>query len=104
MAEFDRTNTGIVSKNDRKTTDQHPDIKGQINVDGIEYWLDGWKKERKSDGAPFYSLTVKRKDAKPAGAAPVQSKQRPAKSVLDNYEDDGIPFRNPYRGGFLHVV
>ena len=86
MTEFDRTNTGIVSKNDRKTEDKHPDIKGQINVDGVEYWLDGWKKARISDGAPFYSLSVKRKDAPQAAPAPV--KQRASVADLD----DDIPF------------
>ena len=86
MADYDNTNKGIVSKNDRKTEDRHPDIKGQINVDGIDYWLDGWKKTRNSDGAPFYSLTVKRKDA--PQTAPAQSKQRPAVADLDS----DIPF------------
>ena len=90
MAEFDRTNTGIVSKNDRKTTDQHPDIKGQINVEGVEYWLDGWKKERKSDGAPFYSLTVKRKDAGQVVTVqnkPAQKQSRPVPAIFDDGDD-----------------
>lgn len=76
MAEYDNTNKGILSRNERKQADTHPDIKGQINVDGVEYWLDGWKKERKSDGAPFYSLSVKRKDA-PA-PQPTAAPKRPA--------------------------
>ena len=60
MTTYDNTNRGIVSKNDRKESDRHPDIKGQINVDGVEYWLDGWKKE--GSRGPFYSLSVKRKE------------------------------------------
>ena len=85
MAEYDNTNTGLLSKNDRKTTDKHPDIRGQINVEGVEYWLDGWKKERKSDGAPFYSLSVKRKDAPSAQPTPA-----PKRLVADDTDD--IPF------------
>jgi hypothetical protein len=64
MTQYDNTNKGIISKNDRKTADSHPDIKGTINVNGVDYWLDGWLKERKSDGGKFYSLTVKPKEAR----------------------------------------
>ena len=69
MAEYDNTNTGIISKNDRKELDTHPDIKGQINIEGVEYWLSGWIKERKSDGGKFYSLKATPKHAKPVTAA-----------------------------------
>ena len=34
-------------KNDRKTTDKHPDYTGSILIDGKEYWISGWKKEGK---------------------------------------------------------
>lgn len=85
MAEYDNTNKGILSRNERKQADTHPDIKGQINVEGVEYWLDGWKKERKSDGAPFYSLSVKRKDAQAAQPTPA-----PKRPVAD--DTDEIPF------------
>lgn len=61
MTTYDNTNKGIISKNDRKETDSHPDITGSINVDGKEFWISGWKKNRSSDGAPFYSLAVKPK-------------------------------------------
>jgi len=58
---YDNTNKGIISKNDRKTKDTHPDITGTLNVEGVEYFVDGWSKKRNSDGASFYSLSVKRK-------------------------------------------
>ena len=66
MTQYDNTNKGIISKNDRKTEDSHPDIAGSINVDGKEYWLNGWKKTRNSDGSPFYSLAVKPKQERAA--------------------------------------
>jgi hypothetical protein len=69
MTQYDNTNTGIISKNDRKELDTHPDIKGQININGEEYWLSGWIKERKSDGGKFYSLKATPKHAKPVTAA-----------------------------------
>lgn len=66
MSNYDNTNKGIISKNERKETDSHPDIAGSINVDGKEYWLNGWLKKRGSDGAPFYSLAVKPKQERAA--------------------------------------
>ena len=84
--QYDNTNRGIVSKNDRKEKDTHPDIKGHINVDGVEYWLDGWKKE--GSRGPFYSLSVKRKEARQDAPAPAANGGRSFSSQLD----DDIPF------------
>jgi uncharacterized protein (DUF736 family) len=48
--------------NDRKEKETHPDFRGNINVDGKEYWIKGWKKSSKS-GMKFVSLSVTAKDA-----------------------------------------
>lgn len=60
----DRTNTGTIAKNTRKTEDNHPDITGSINVDGKDWWINGWLKTNGSDGSKFYSLSVKPKEAR----------------------------------------
>ena len=60
---YDNTNTGILGKNERKTDEKHPDITGSIDVEGKSYWLDGWRRESKKDGKPFYSMRVRPKDA-----------------------------------------
>ena len=89
MSDFDNTNTGMLSRNERKEKDTHPDFKGQINVDGKEYWLSGWTKEGKAGGKmagkKFFSLSVQAKDAapKPATAKP--------RSGFDDMDSD-IPF------------
>ena len=83
MSDYDNTNCGILGRNDRKTLDTHPDFSGSINVDGKNYWLSGWVKERKDGSGRFFSLTVKPKDG--AASAP---RQAAAKADLD----DDIPF------------
>jgi len=83
MSGYDNTNKGILGRNDRKTQDNHPEFSGSINVEGREYWLSGWVKERKDGSGRFFSLSVKPKDGASAPAAPRQAQ--------DNLDSD-IPF------------
>jgi len=61
--EYDNTNRGVLFKNDRKDTDNHPDYKGSININGEEFWLSSWIKEGKT--GKFMSLSVTPKNAQP---------------------------------------
>lgn len=95
MTNYDNTNKGIISKNDRKTEDSHPDIAGYINVDGKDYWLNGWKKTRNSDGAPFYSLAVKPKQERAAEIRrEAETQQNYREQSGGNLDDDldALPF------------
>ena len=80
---YDNTNSGMLSRNDRKEKDTHPDFKGAINVDGVDYWLSAWVKEGKPggkmEGRKYFSLSVSPKEQ----AAP----QKKAQS-FDQLEDD----------------
>ena len=81
---YDNTNRWTLNKNDRKEKDTHPDYKGSINVDGVDYWLDGWIKE--SANGKFISGSLKRKDAQGAGAG-----YAPQAAQLGDLDDD-VPF------------
>lgn len=59
--EYDNTNRGSLFDNDKKEKETHPDFTGSINVDGKEYWLNGWKKTSKT-GKRFFSLSVNPKN------------------------------------------
>lgn len=65
---YDNRDSGILARNERKESDNHPDFTGQINVGGVDYWLSGWIKEGKPggkmEGKKFFSLSVKPKDAR----------------------------------------
>ena len=97
MTEYDKTNSGILSRNDRKEQPNHPDFKGQINVAGVDYWLSGWVKERKDGTGKFFSLSVKPKDAQPSAPTfrsrhdAAQAKAAPVGSGFDDMDDD-LPF------------
>lgn len=71
--EYDNTNRGMLTKNQNKQSDNHPDYSGTINVDGREFWLSGWLKTSKA-GSKYFSLAVKPKEAKKEAKRP-QPKQ-----------------------------
>jgi hypothetical protein len=78
---YDNTNRGTLGKNQRREKDTHPEYTGQIDVNGVGYWLSAWVKE--GQNGKFFSLAIKPKEeaaAKPSKAAPA-----------DDMDDD-IPF------------
>ena len=81
MAEFDNTNRGSLFKNDKKTEEKHPDMSGSINIDGIEYWISGWKKKSKAD-VGFISLSVRPNEQTRQSSQPTQ------KAKADAWDDD----------------
>lgn len=82
VKEFDNTNRGSLFKNDKKEAETHPDYKGQINVNGEEFWINAWLKTSKQ-GTKFMSLSVSPKDR--------QSSEPTRKSIpVDDSSD--VPF------------
>jgi len=98
----DRNNSGTLAKNDRKTLDRHPDIRGQCVIDGRAYWIAGWKRE--NAGGVFYSLAFTPKNAPNTQATrPVVTEhihdgkiaytaEPPPPKPLREVLDDDIPF------------
>lgn len=86
--QYDNTNRGVLFKNDKTGGNPNwPDYRGNINVDGAEFWLDAWVKDGKK--GKFMSLSIKPK--KQDGQRTTQNE---APRVQDNPTDfdDDIPF------------
>lgn len=85
---YDNTNRGSIWKNDKKEKDTHPDFTGSINVEGKDYWLNGWKrKEGAPAKAPAMSFTVRPKESRDRNpTAQREDRQR------DMDDDSEIPF------------
>ena len=94
MAYEKREGSGSLFKNERKEQPTHADYRGDILIDGQEYWLSAWIKEGKN--GKFFSLAVKPKEAK-------QEQTKPKTGGIMDMNDD-VPFANPYKGRMAYVV
>lgn len=78
--EYDNTNRGALFKNDRKESENQPDYKGKLNVNGTDMWISAWIKEGKS--GKFMSLSVSEMNA--------NGSKKPEKQLAGL--DDDVPF------------
>jgi len=78
---YDNTNSGMMARNERRTTDKHPEFSGSINVEGVDYWLSAWVNEGKPggklEGKKYFSIKLSRKEggttsSRPAGDSGIE--------------------------------
>ena len=53
--------TGALFINDRKEEETHPDYKGSVVIEGVEYWVSAWEKVSQA-GKDYISLAFKAKE------------------------------------------
>jgi len=75
---YDNSMSGALFRNEKKTTESHPDYKGSCEVDGVEYWISSWINISKA-GQKYMSLKF-------------QPKEDVAEATKTFDADDSIPF------------
>ena len=98
MADFDNTNRFALFKNDRKRDDKDADYTGSVNIDGTEYWLNGWVKEGQK--GKFFSGTIRPKQQAAQRQSPPQKRPDPISTGRprnDDPMDDSVPFFMEWR-------
>lgn len=81
MAYEQRDNSGTLFKNEKKTSEKHPNMTGSAMIDGVEYWISAWTKEGKK--GRFQSLAFTRKEERQQGQV---------EQDYYNSTNDDIPF------------
>jgi hypothetical protein len=87
--QFDNTNRGALFINDKKESDNHPDLSGNINVDGKDFWLSGWTKKTETGKFKVLSLSVKPKEGKAPGGRKAPDIDQKSQDFVD---DQDFPF------------
>ena len=87
--ENNKNNSGVLFRNDKKLTGQHPDYTGNITIEGKEFYLSAWVNESARTGQKYFALkaTTKAATALATTTAPVQ----PQTSTIADPVDD-LPF------------
>jgi hypothetical protein len=83
MAYEQKELSGSLFKNEKKLTDNHPNMTGSALIDGKEYWVSAWTKE--GSKGRWQSLSFTPKEAKRSGGS-----AKPGKP--NDPDDDLIPF------------
>lgn len=98
---YDNTNRGSIWKNKKKEKDTHPDFTGSLNVDGVEYWVNAWRrKDDASPEAPALTFSVRPKEARADERAPAPAAKpaaRRASADMGRELNDEIPFAPEWR-------
>ena len=92
MAYEMRPGSGSLFKNDKKTTDKHPNLKGRVMLpNGEERWLSAWTKKT-SAGETWVSLAIGDL-CNPGGAVkPLDAHNQAKGNGFVQEVDDDIPF------------
>ena len=86
MTTYDNTNRGFLRTNEKKPEQKEgaPEYRGEINVNGQEFWIAGWLAEHENMGGKYFRLKTEPKDK-------VFKEAKEAVSVPENPENEA-PF------------
>ena len=86
----DNKNSGVLFRNDKKITEQHPDYTGNITIEGKEYYLSAWVNESARTGQKYFALKATPKAATTPATTTAQPAQPQTSTVPDPVDD--LPF------------
>jgi len=97
MSKYDNNLTGVLFANAEKQSDSSPDFKGEGEINGVKFWVNGWK-NKSAKGTSYLRLTFKVKESKASeikaqiDAQPAAARTQPKHVEEDSFFDDSIPF------------
>ena len=88
MTEYSNDNRGAVWRNEKKTTEKHPDFTGKATIDGVDYYVSAWR--RGPDDNP--KAPALRFSVTPVAEVATREIQQAKTMVADDFDQDSIPF------------
>jgi len=59
---FDNNMRGVLfTNNEKRRGKEDPDMRGSVEIEGVQYWISGWWKESDKVDGEFLSLSVQEK-------------------------------------------
>ena len=86
MTTYDNELRGVLFANRDRKTEKHPNAKGEITIDGKEYWLAAWTQTSKN-GMKYQSLKAEPKE---------ESRKTTSDQRGDFGADDGLEGSIPF--------
>lgn len=84
--QYDDEKRGVLFRNEKKDSEKHPDYRGFMQIEGVEYRLAAWVRES-AKGTKYMSLSA----TPPEDHAP-QAELKPQRQPVTVPDDDGLPF------------
>lgn len=83
-------NSGALFANDKREKDTHPTHTGMATINGVDYWVSAWVKEK--NGRKYFSMAYKEKDHQGATKAQTKAAYNVQKPEPAGFDDSGVPF------------
>ena len=106
--EYDNTNKGVLFTNSYKESPKQPDVKGELDVEGVAYKMAGWIRTKRDSTEKFFSISVELRDKLPpakndrdpigevmGGEAPLETQNAPVgnpEALQDDTGGEDVPF------------
>lgn len=87
MSDFELT--GRLKLNDKQGNSARPDYKGLCTLNGVKYWISGWKNKDKETNEPYLNLKFQEAETKLQSERVIEANKQKQAPVQD---DDDIPF------------
>ena len=93
MSNYDNTNRGALFRQEEKKSEKHPDYKGEINIEGVDYWISGWIKPYQNGTKRMLSLSAEPKQRQEKPRQRQDPARQPRRGQPDPaFDDDDPPF------------
>lgn len=83
-------NSGALFANDKREKDTHPTHTGTATINGVDYWVSAWVKEK--NGRKYFSMSYREKEHQGGSKSQRQASRNTEAPSGGGFDDESIPF------------